>query len=198
MESYVLCPYFKRERKNSITCEDTIRHYPTKDDKLRFMDTYCYSSWKQCPYAALLDHIYNQDISPSKIKEQIMDNKIEQMEKEINKLMSENGKLKRKLTTYENQIRERDEVAEKNHKMYMKSLKNKDALLSAKDKQIRWLESFAAAFLVVAYGNAANRQIKMSKEKVDKLMHMYALNIQMDEDGAFVFDILKNEKGEEN
>lgn len=197
MESYVLCPYFKRERKNSITCEDTIRHYPSRDDKLRFMDAYCYSSWKKCPYASLMDHIYNQDISLNKIKEQIMDNKIVQMEKEINKLMSENGKLKRKVTTYENQIKERDKVAEKNHNMYRKSLGKKDALLQAKDKEIKWLESFAAAFLVVAYG-ADNRQIKMSKEKVDKLMHMYALNIQVDEDGAFVFDILKNEKGETN
>ena len=126
-----------------------------------------------------------------------MENKIKEQEKEINKLMSENGKLKRKVATYENQIKERDEIAGKNHNMYMKSLKKKDALISAKDKQIRWLESFAAAFLVVAYG-ANNRQIKMSKEKVDKLMHMYALNIQVDEDGAFVFDILKNEKGDLN
>ena len=126
-----------------------------------------------------------------------MDNKIVQMEKEINKLMSENGKLKRKVATYENQIKERDEIAEANHITYRKSLGKKDALLHAKDKEIKWLESFAAAFLVVAYG-ADNRQIKMSKEKVDKLMNMYKLNIQMDDDGAFVFDILKNEKGETN
>lgn len=197
MESYVVCPYFIRERKLSITCEDTIRHYPSLDEKLKHMDAYCYTSWKGCPFARKMDRIYNQDISIERIKEQIMENRIEEQAKEINKLMSENGKLKRKVAVYENQIKDRDEVAEKNHTMYMKSMKKKDALLHAKDEQIRWLESFAAAFLVVAYG-ADHRQIKMSKEKVNKLMHMYALNIQVDDDGAFVFDILENEKGEEN
>lgn len=197
METYVVCPYFQRERKLSITCEDTIRSYPSLEAKQNHMARYCYRFWKGCPFASRLDRIYNQDIPFKEIKEQIMENKIKEQEKEINKLMSENGKLKRKVATYENQIKERDEIAGKNHNMYMKSLKKKDALINAKDKQIRWLESFAAAFLVVAYG-ANNRQIKMSKEKVDKLMHMYALNIQVDEDGAFVFDILKNEKGDLN
>lgn len=197
MESYVVCPYFIRERKLSITCEDTIRHYPSPEAKLRQMNTYCYTSWKGCPFASKLDRIYNQDIPCNKIKEQIMENKIEEQAKEINKLMSENGKLKRKVETLKSQIEERDKVAEKNHEMYMKSLRRKEDLMKAKNEQIKWLESFAAAFLAIAY-EPNTKQIKMSKEKVDKLMHMYALNIQVDEDGAFVFDILKNEKGDLN
>lgn len=196
MESYVQCPYFKRERKNSITCEDTIRHYPSRDDKLRHMDAYCYTSWKKCPYATLMDRIYNQDISPRKIKEQIMENKIEQMEKEINKLMSENGKLKRKLATYENQIEERDKVAEKNHEMYIKSLNRKESLLKAKNEQIRWLESFAAAFLRVAYGDKL-REIRMSKEKVWKLMNEFTMSYRIDpDDGAYIFEFGDAKKGE--
>lgn len=197
MESYVVCPYFIRERKLSITCEDTIRHYPSLEAKLKQMDAYCYTSWKGCPFASKLDRIYNQDIPYEKIKEQIMENKIEEQAKEINKLMSENGKLKRKVETLKSQIEERDKVAEKNHEMYMKSLRRKEDLMKAKNEQIKWLESFAAAFLAIAY-EPNTKQIKMSKEKVSKLMHKYALNIQVAEDGSFVFDVLENEKGEVN
>ena len=156
-----------------------------------FLKTYCTSEWKRCPYASALDSIYATDIPDNLLKEKIMENKIEEMNKEINKLMRENGQLNKKLEVLKEQIADRDKVAEKNHEMYMKSLKTKESLLKAKDEQIRWLESFASAFLVVAYGEDA-REIRMSKEKVLKLMTTYTLQYRHDpEEDTWVFEIGK-------
>lgn len=191
MGTYVLCPYFKRERKRSITCEDTIRLYPTVREKRDILKTYCTSEWKRCPFASALDAIYSMDIPDTILKEIIMENKIDEMNKEINKLMRENGQLNKKLDVLKEQIADRDRVAEKNHEMYMKSLKTKESLIKAKDEQIKWLESFASAFLVVAYGEDA-REVKMSKEKVLKLMTSYSLQYRHDpEEDTWVFEIGK-------
>lgn len=198
MGNYILCPYYKRDRKRSISCEDTIRLYPTSKEKNGVLKRLCSSRWKECPYAQAMDKIYQEDLPYQEIKEKIMDNKIEQMEAEINKLMRENGQLQRKLKVYEEQIKERDEVAKKNHEMYMKQLNTKKSLLEAKDKQIEWLESFAAAFLVVAYGEKT-REVHMSKDKVLKLMTEYKMEQRYDEKtDCWVFNIEHNVKGDKS
>ena len=196
MGTYVLCPYFKRERKKSITCEDTIRSYPTLREKRECLKVYCTSEWKRCPYASALDSIYSMDIPDNLLKEIIMEHTIEEMKKEINKLMRENGQLRKKNDVLKEQIADRDRVAEKNHEMYMKSLKTKESLLKAKDENIKWLESFASAFLVVAYGEDI-REIRMTKDKVLKLMTEYSLTCKLDEetgDWLFLVDHWKGEK----
>ena len=193
MGMYILCPYFKRERKKSITCEDTIRSYPTLKDKRDILNDYCASEWKRCPFASALEHIYNHT-PENQLKEKIMENKIKQMEAEINRLMRENGQLQKKNEVLQQQIKDRDHIAEKNHKMYMKQIKNKEALLLAKDKQIEWLESFAAAFLIVAYGEDV-REIKMSQDKILKLMTEYKLEMKHDpETGDWIFNVSVSEK----
>ena len=194
METYIMCPYFKRERKKSITCEDTIRHYPTLSEKRKVIKTMCMKNWKSCPYASQMERIWASDLPEDVIKEKIMENQIEEMKKEINKLMRENGQLSRKVKVYEEQIAERDKVAEKNHEMYMKSLKTKESLLKAKNEQIRWLESFASAFLVVAYGEKT-REIRISKERVLQLMTGYTMKYRLDPDeNTWVFEVEHQEK----
>ena len=108
--------------------------------------------------------------------------------------MRENGQLQKKNEVLQQQIKDRDHIAEKNHKMYMKQIKNKEALLLAKDKQIEWLESFAAAFLIVAYGEDV-REIKMSQDKILKLMTEYKLEMKHDpETGDWIFNVSVSEK----
>ena len=127
-----------------------------------------------------------------------MKNKIEQQSEEIKKLMRKNGQLEKELKVLKEQIEDRDRVAEKNHEMYVKSLKTKDSLLEAKNKNIEWLESFAAAFLAVAYGDNT-REIRMSKDKILKLMTEYKLTYEYDgEANAWVFKIDKNVEGKES
>ena len=219
MGNYILCPYYKRDRKRSISCEDTIRLYPTSKEKNGVLKRLCSSRWKECPYAQAMDRIYQEDLPYQEIKEKIMENKIEQMEAEINKLMRENGQLQRKLKVYEEQITERDKASEKNHRMYMMQLNSKDdeirqlkenvdkkiqemreksRLLVAKGKQVEWLESLAAAVLVVAYGDKT-REVHMSKGKVMKLMTEYKLEQRYDEKtDCFIFNIEHNVKGEKS
>lgn len=188
MGMYILCPYFKRERKKSITCEDTIRSYATPGDKRRVLKAYCTSEWKRCPVASTLEEIYARDLPEDLIKELIMENTIESMKKEINNLMRENGQLMKKIEVLKDQIDDRDKTAEKNHEMYIKSLKNKDSLIKAKDEQIKWLESLASAFLIVAYGEDI-RQVTISKEKLLKLMTEYKLTFEIaPEDDGFIFN----------
>lgn len=198
MAMYILCPYFKRARKKSISCEDTIRSFYEPGEKSMMLRTYCSADWKRCPFAEQMNLIYNQDKPYSIIKENIMENKIEQQSEEIKKLMRKNGQLERELKVLKDQIEDRDRVAEKNHEMYVKSLKTKDSLLEAKNKNIEWLESFAAAFLAVAYGDNT-REIRMSKDKILKLMTEYKLTYEFDgETDAWVFKIDKNVEGKES
>lgn len=198
MAMYILCPYFKGERKKSISCEDTIRSFYEPGEKSKMLRTYCSADWKKCPFAERMNEIYNQDDSNSIIKENIMKNKIKQQAEEIKKLMRKNGQLEKELNVLKDQIEDRDRVAEKNHEMYVKSLKTKDSLLEAKNKNIEWLESFAAAFLAVAYGDNT-REIRMSKDKVLKLMTEYKLTYEFDgEANAWVFKIDKNVEGKES
>lgn len=194
MTMYILCPYFKRERKKSISCEDTIRSFYEPGEKSMMLKKYCSADWKKCPYASAMERIWASDLPDETIKEKIMENQIEQMKKEINKLMRENGQLSRKVKVYEEQIAERDKVAEKNHEMYMKSLKTKESLLKAKDEQIKWLESFASAFLVVAYGEKT-KEIRISKERVLQLMTGYTMKYRLDpEEDTWVFEVEHQEK----
>lgn len=190
----IKCPYYKRERKKSITCEDTVRRYSDKTEKKKIIKTFCSSRWKECPYADALNRIYDMDIPEDELKEKIMEHTIEEMKKEINKLMRENGRLTKKIEVLEEQIADRDRVATKNHEMYMKTLKTKESLLKAKDEQTKWLESFASAFLVVAYGEDT-REVRMSKEKVLKLMTSYSLSYRLEPDEeTWVFEIGHKEK----
>ena len=198
MAMYILCPYFKRERKKSISCEDTIRSFYKPGEKSMMLRTYCSADWKKCPFAERMNRIYNQDEPYSIIKENIMKNKIEQQSEEIKKLMRRNGQLERELKVLKEQIEDRDRVATKNHEMYVKSLKAKDSLLEAKNKNIEWLESFAAAFLAVAYGDNT-REIRMSQSKILKLMTAYTMTYNYDaETDAWVFNINKNIDGKES
>lgn len=189
METYIMCPYFKRERKKSITCEDTIRHYPTLSEKRKVIKTMCMRNWKSCPYASQMERIWASDLPEEIIKEKIMENQVKEMQKEINKLMRENGQLTKKLENLREEIEDRNIIAEKNHETYRENLDKKESLLKAKDEQIKWLESFASAFLVVAYGEKT-REIRISKERVLQLMTGYSMKYRLDtEEDTWVFEV---------
>lgn len=210
MGNYIICPYYKKDHKRSITCEDTIRLYPSPERKSEVLKRLCSSSWKTCPYALTMEEIYSSSDDSEDIKEKLMENKTEQMEKEINKLMRENGQLTKKIEVLKKQLDDRDRSAEKNHRMYMKNIQSaskeidqlkenldnkikenseKLRLLSDKDELIKWLESFAAAFLVVAYGDDT-REVRMPQDKVLKLMTEFSLEQKFDtENDCWIFNI---------
>ena len=179
----IQCPYFKKERKKSITCEDTIRSYFSKADKKHMLKAYCSSQWKSCPYASRIESIWALDLPEDQIKERIMENTLESMKTEINKLMRENGQLMKKLDNLRKETAKREEIAKSNHEMYADVIKRKDALLDAQKKEIQWLQSFASAFLAIAYGEDAG-EIRLKNEDVLKLMTEYSLEIKREEEGG--------------
>ena len=189
MGMIILCPYFKRERKKSITCEDTIRSFSSKADKTHMLKAHCTSNWKSCPYASRMEGIWALDLPEEKIKEKIMENTLESMKKEINNLMRENGQLMKRVDKLKDEIKKKDEIAKTNHEMYRTSLENKDKLLKAKDQHIEWLSSFASAFLVVAYGEDAT-EIRLKQEDVLKLMTNYSLTCRLDQEtGEWIINV---------
>lgn len=213
MGNYILCPYYKKDHRRSITCEDTIRLYPSAKEKGKVLKRLCSSEWKSCPYADTMEKIYASSDDHTEVKEKLMENIIEEQKKEINKLMRENGQLTKKIEVLKKQLDDRDHTAEKSHGTYMKSLKTKDKeigqlkenldnkikenseklrLLEAKDKHIKWLESFASAFLIVAYGEDA-REIRMTSDKVLKMMTEFSLEQRFDtENDTWIFTVSRN------
>lgn len=181
MAMYILCPYFKRERKKSISCEDTIRSFYEPGEKSMMLKKYCSADWKKCPFAECMNDIYSQDKPQQVIKENIMKNKIKQQAEEIKKLMRKNGQLeKEKLQLQENFDNKVQEI------------RDRDRTIIRKEELIQWLESFAAAFLVVAYGEQT-REIRIPKEKIFKLMKAYNMTYDYDADtDAWIFNINKN------
>lgn len=191
---YILCPYFKRERKKSISCEDTIRSFYGPGEKSMILKKYCSADWKKCPFAERMNDIYSQDKPLSVIKENIMKNKIEQQSEEIKKLMRKNGQLERKLKDLESEKQQLQENFDKK----VQEVRERDKTIANKGSLIEWLESLAAAFLVVAYGENT-REIRMSSEKVSKLMTDFKLKYRLDEEtGDRIFQIDKNIEGKES
>lgn len=194
MAMYILCPYFKRERKKSISCEDTIRSFYGPGEKSMMLKKYCSADWKKCPFAERMNDIYSQDKPQSVIKEKIMENKIEQQSEEIKKLMRKNGQLERKLKDLESEKQQLQENFDKK----VQEVRDRDRTIIRKDELIQWLESFAAAFLVVAYGEHT-REVRMSRDKVMKLMTEYKLAYKLDDEtGAWIFQIDKKPEGKES
>lgn len=193
MGMIILCPYFKRERKKSITCEDTIRHYVTKAEKNAVLKTYCSAEWRSCPYASAMESIWALDLPEDQIKEKIMENTIEAMKKEINNLMRENGQLMSRIDKLKKDVEWRDEVGKSNYDMYRESLEKKDALLRSKDSYIKWIESFASAFLLISYGKD-NKVIRLTQEEVLTMMTHYNLKCSTDpKTGDWIFEISHKE-----
>lgn len=60
MGRFALCPYFRSEKRLSISCEDTVRQFYTKRDKLKRLKDYCDSDWESCQYADALNKLYER------------------------------------------------------------------------------------------------------------------------------------------
>ena len=60
MGRFALCPYFHSEKKLSISCEDTVRQYYSKNDKIRQLKAHCDSNWQSCRYAIALNELYER------------------------------------------------------------------------------------------------------------------------------------------
>ena len=60
MGRFALCPYFCSEKRLSISCEDTVRQFYSKKDKLKRLKEHCDSDWEHCQYAIALNDLYER------------------------------------------------------------------------------------------------------------------------------------------
>lgn len=60
MGRFALCPYFHSEKRLSISCEDTVRQFYSKKDKLKRLKENCDSDWEHCQYAIALNNLYER------------------------------------------------------------------------------------------------------------------------------------------
>ena len=60
MGRFALCPYFNSEKNLSISCEDTVRQFYTKKDKLNQLEQHCDRDWESCQHADALNKLYER------------------------------------------------------------------------------------------------------------------------------------------
>jgi len=60
MGRFALCPYFHSEKRLSISCEDTVRQFYSKKDKLKRLSEYCDKDWEKCQHAVALNDLYER------------------------------------------------------------------------------------------------------------------------------------------
>lgn len=79
-----LCPFYRDEKNNSISCEDFSHTFAEKYLKKKHMDRYCDADWHSCPYAVNILSTYDEGGKMDKAKKNAIEN-IE-LKKELHKL----------------------------------------------------------------------------------------------------------------
>ena len=123
----VTCPYYRNEKKVTITCEDTIRSFRSPKHKQDQIERYCANDneWRKCQYAARLEEVYRADGGEEALQAHYADARY----RELLKMISEAGR-KRKET--ERLVSERKELTAK-----LEASQKINHRLQAAEKRIR-------------------------------------------------------------
>lgn len=114
-----VCPFYKNERNNYITCEDTKRRFRYRKTKENYMDNFCDDRWKLCPYAVEMLKAYEKE-------DQVIP--LGQSQK-IKALESENKKVNLMLTKAEKRDKAKSEE--------IKTLKRKNEVVVKKYAELK-------------------------------------------------------------
>lgn len=60
MGRFALCPFFHSEKRLSISCEDTVRQFYSRQEKMAHMSKHCDRDWESCRYAIALNELYER------------------------------------------------------------------------------------------------------------------------------------------
>lgn len=85
-----VCPYYLSDNDKSVTCEDTIRQFRTRELKRSYLQEYCCSfRWKDCPYARALDQVYEKiSMHPEEAESIYYEHQIQAIKKELARVTS--------------------------------------------------------------------------------------------------------------
>ena len=119
-----LCPYYKDEKNNSISCEDTFRSFSNHQKKIEWMDKYCDKDWSLCPYAIELEAMYERINKGADMNLESLKLKAKGLEKELRKLASVHGRDVRKIDTLNRELAQKEaeiqNLVERNHRIEKK------------------------------------------------------------------------------
>lgn len=102
-----LCPFFRDEKKKSISCEDVFRSFSTADRKIMWMEIYCDEwDWVKCPYAVDLNEMYERISKGADMETEQMKQKIEAMKKELRHKATLLGRADKRLEAKDEEIKE--------------------------------------------------------------------------------------------
>ena len=127
MGYYILCPYYRSEKKLTISCEDSLHIFYNYEDKKKWLKVYCAENWCHCEFAQAMEEIYRleDDMSDWMKKAKLEERKAKAATVELKNLNREHGKR----------------VAELNDLTRRRNAERKAAehIMGVKDKQIKKL-----------------------------------------------------------
>ena len=142
MARYVICPFFRHEKKTrSVACEDTYHTFERPEDKYAWMDAYCCSEWMECLYARDLDDAYTRIEEGD--ERALEHEKIEAMEKEMRRLSTLIGKQARKIEAREDEIKElrkKNKILDNQKESFQGRVREQMARIAALDKKVDHLQ----------------------------------------------------------
>lgn len=102
-----ICPYFRDEKKRSISCEDIFRSFPSGEAKNAWMEMFC-DRWEYelCPYAAALGDMYERIDKGADMTEEQMKQQINAMKKELKYKAVLLGKADKRLEAKDQEIKD--------------------------------------------------------------------------------------------
>ncbi len=184
MGFYIKCPFFihQQHKRPTISCEDCVRLFESNEEKFDYIKQYCEADdWSRCTYAKALVEIYERtiDMDEKDGKVYVAEKELEQSREYNKKLLSDIGRLKKKVESLEKTIDDMNGIAGENHKLFRQELtllRNKNSHL---EKQKAWAESVLAAYLVKEAGPDGIVELNLA----DLFKHMtgYELHFQIDE-----------------
>ena len=191
MPRYTLCPFYQWEYKRRITCEDTYRHFDSLDEKEVWMDVYCDSEWKECPYAQDLHNAYDS-LEKGDVKA-LEKQKIQAMQKEMKSLATKLGRAQKKNEELEK--RNRDlfkkwrEAEEQTDAAKMEKLTR--SVIDQTDKVLKLYKN-VACYLLKEHGG------KVYEEDVESWADgkVYTIYREYDDKGKLIWQVVAEEAKE--
>ena len=134
MGFYIKCPYYIDHKDKSITCEDTVRYYGTKNRTIKMIKNYC-EPGTGCKHAKALEELYERTEHMAEQNQEL-----EMLRHQAKCKSAEITKVKKELTNCKNKLEQEKQKSEK----ALKKVEMQDGatryIMDAKNREIAKLE----------------------------------------------------------
>lgn len=162
------CPYYVSEKRNTISCENNIRHFAERDKKREYMLRFCCSCWEECTYAESCKKMYKSIEKLPRIEQDALKSRF---------FMTANKKTVKKLLQ---QIGMMEKTAESNAEMYKRERERFNQVRLSDARSIFQLEN-CIGYLVNKFGDG-----KVDLDDYKKFFEKYEVSYKVSDDAKFV------------